>query len=299
MQCSINAVVRRTAGPLQLSSRLPLVAAAATAALTLAACGDDGGGDSESAGAPIEHVHGLGINPGDGTLFIATHTGLFTSRDGEATAKRVDEQFQDTMGFTIVGRDHFLGSGHPAPGEDRPANLGLIESTNGGESWEEVSLAGEADFHVLRYAHERVYAVNALTGLLMLSDDGGESWTERRPPAGVIDLAVDPGDAERIVAATEGGLGLSEDDGRRWRRLPGEIGLVAWPEPNRLYLIDANGGVQVSESGGQKWSKIGEIGGQPAALAAESAERLYAALHDGTVVESTDGGTTWDVRSSP
>jgi photosystem II stability/assembly factor-like uncharacterized protein len=247
----------------------------------------------------LEHVHGLGINPEDGALYIATHTGLFASPAGAASAERVDEQFQDTMGFTVVGRDHFLGSGHPAPGEDRPANLGLIESTDGGESWEEVSLAGEADFHVLRYAHDRVYAVNALTGLLMLSDDGGESWTERRSPAAVIDLAVDPDDPERIVASTEGGLGLSEDDGRRWRRLPGEIGLLVWPEPDRLYLIDANGGVQVSQNGGQRWSEVGEIGGQPAALTAENPDRLYAALHDGTVLESTDGGASWEERSSP
>jgi photosystem II stability/assembly factor-like uncharacterized protein len=77
------------------------------------------------------------------------------------------------------------------------------------------------------------------------------------------------------------------------------IGLVAWPEANRLYLIDTNGGVQVSENGGQRWSKVGEIGGQPAALAAANADRLYAALHDGTVVESTDGGSSWEVRASP
>jgi photosystem II stability/assembly factor-like uncharacterized protein len=64
-------------------------------------------------------------------------------------------------------------------------------------------------------------------------------------------------------------------------------------------LIDASGGVQLSENGGRRWSKVGEIGGQPAALAAENAERLYAALHDGTVVESTDGGARWEVRSSP
>jgi hypothetical protein len=276
-----------------------LAVAAAALGLLFAACGSDSDGRDESAVVGLEHVHGLGINPEDGALFIATHTGLFASLEGAASAERVDEQFQDTMGFTVVGRDHFLGSGHPAPDEDRPANLGLIESTDGGESWKEVSLAGEADFHVLRYAHDRVYAVNALTGLLMVSDDGGESWTDRRPPAAVIDLAVAPDDPERIVASTEDGLGLSEDDGRHWRRLSGVIGLVAWPEANRLYLIDANGGVQVSENGGQRWSKVGEIGGQPAALAAENADRLYAALHDGTVVESTDGGSSWEVRASP
>jgi hypothetical protein len=59
----------------------------------------------------VVHVHGLGINPRDGALFAATHTGLFVIGDG--TAARVTERFQDTMGFTVVGPEYFLGSGHP------------------------------------------------------------------------------------------------------------------------------------------------------------------------------------------
>jgi hypothetical protein len=48
----------------------------------------------------VVHVHGLGINPRDGALFAATHTGLFAI--GDATASRVTERLQDTMGFTVV-----------------------------------------------------------------------------------------------------------------------------------------------------------------------------------------------------
>jgi len=47
------------------------------------------------------HVHGLGINPADGTLYAATHTGLFTVRDG--AGQRVADRLQDTTGFTVVG----------------------------------------------------------------------------------------------------------------------------------------------------------------------------------------------------
>jgi hypothetical protein len=59
------------------------------------------------------HVHGLGINPKDGALFVATHTGLFRAGEGEPKATRVADRFQDTMGFTVVGPNRFLGSGHP------------------------------------------------------------------------------------------------------------------------------------------------------------------------------------------
>jgi hypothetical protein len=107
------------------------------------------------------HVHGLGVNPADGALFIATHTGLYRVDEADQRAKRVGERFQDTMGFTIVGPNRFLGSGHPDINEAReknlPSLLGLIESIDSGETWQPISLLGEADFHVLRFAGERVY----------------------------------------------------------------------------------------------------------------------------------------------
>jgi len=59
------------------------------------------------------HVHGLGINPADGSLFIATHTGLFRVGKDSRKAIRIADRYQDTMGFSIVGPNRFLGSGHP------------------------------------------------------------------------------------------------------------------------------------------------------------------------------------------
>jgi hypothetical protein len=80
--------------------------------------GCSGGGDRAASPSQavaqdpgVVHVHGLGINPKDGALFAATHTGLFVV--GAGTDTRVTERLQDTMGFTVVGPDHFLGSGHP------------------------------------------------------------------------------------------------------------------------------------------------------------------------------------------
>jgi len=62
----------------------------------IAACGQEST-DPVASSEPIEHVHGLGINPTDGALFIGTHDGLFRSPEGSATAGRVGESTQDTM----------------------------------------------------------------------------------------------------------------------------------------------------------------------------------------------------------
>jgi len=268
-----------------------------SAMLALSAC-DGQEADNTSISDQSNHIHGLGVNPRDGALFIATHSGLFRAPRGVAEPARVGSQFQDTMGFSVVGGDRFLGSGHPGPGEGGPPNLGLIESRDGGRSWETLSLAGEADFHILRFAQGQVSGYNGLTGKLMVSEDGGESWSERTPPPGIIDLVPHPDDPRRILASTERGLAISKDAGETWQPFEGEIGLLAWPRRHSLYLIDAFGRVKVSDGGGNRWRSVGRIGGQPVAFAAIGGNSLYAALPDGTVMSSSDGGASWRPRAS-
>jgi hypothetical protein len=251
------------------------------------------------------HVHGLGVNPADGALFIATHTGMYRVDEGERKAERVGERYQDTMGFTIVGPNRFLGSGHPDINEAReknlPSLLGLIESTDSGESWQPISLLGEADFHVLRFAGERVYGYDASNDRLLVSADRGRSWMELDKPGPLVDLAVDPTNARRIVATSAGGqeegLFESRDGGESWRRVSEAVGLLAWPAP--LYLVAGGGQVFASRDGGSRLDHRGQIGGEPAALLAQTANELYVALHDGTIKRSGDGGASWAVRSTP
>jgi hypothetical protein len=248
------------------------------------------------------HVHALGINPADGTLYAATHTGLFRiTRDGDA--ERVADRYQDTMGFTVVGPNHFLGSGHPDLGEarekDLPPLLGLIESIDAGETWKPISLLGAADFHVLRTAGGRVYGYDASNDRLLVSTDDGRSWDERDRPAPLIDLAVDPGDPLHIVATTTNGLYASRDGGLQWTRLADTSGLLAWPTRERLYVAAAVSRLFASDDGGRSLRPVGDLRGEPAALHAQSASELYVALHDGTIKRSTDGGANWTQQWSP
>jgi hypothetical protein len=249
------------------------------------------------------HVHGLGINPSDGSLLIATHTGTYRVEPGEPKADRVGESAQDTMGFTVLGPDRFLGSGHPDINEARekglPGLLGLIESTDAGKTWEPISLLGEADFHVLRSARGRVYGFDVTNERLMVSRNAGRTWQERDEPGPLLDLVAHPASVNTLVASTESALFRSVDEGVSWQPLAEAAGLLAWPSVKRLYLVDGGGRVFESDDGGRDWRPVGEIGGQPAAFMAVSERELYVALHDGTVKRSLDGGATWRIRSKP
>jgi hypothetical protein len=272
----------------------------------LATCG---GSDDESTDRPpvVEdpgpvHVHGLGVNPADRALFIATHTGLFRSPQGEQTARRVRDRFQDTMGFTVVGPDRFLGSGHPDARENLPAFLGLLRSTDAGETWDSISLLGQRDFHVLEAAGPRIYGFGSdfktRQADLLVSDDGGRSWSERSVPEPLLALAIDPRDPDRALASGEQGLYLSADAGRRWRSLTDRVGLLAWSRDSGAYLASRDGRVSRTPDGGRTWRRVGHVGGPPSAFEAAAGE-LYVALHDGTVKRSVDDGRTWSVRSRP
>jgi hypothetical protein len=272
-----------------------------TLALALAvALGGCGGGDAPA--PPVagddgpQHIHGLGVNPADRSLIVATHTGLFRAGPAERRAERIGDRHQDTMGFTVVGRNEFLGSGHPDLRDDLPPLLGLIRSQDGGRSWQSISLLGEADFHVLRATGRRIYGFDATHGRLMVSGDGGRSWAERRPPAPLIDLAVDPDDADHVIASGEAALFASRDGGRTWRPVDRDrAGLLAWTDA--LHLVDGAGAVHRSRDG-RRWRRIGSAGGQPAALAVDGRD-LYLALHDNRVKVSNDGGPRWSVRVNP
>ena len=93
------------------------------------ACGGEHEGPAEGGSNPVIedpgpiHVHGLGVNPADGALFVATHTGLFRAPRGELRATRVADRYQDTMGFTVTGPDGSWGRGTRTAGTScRPSS---------------------------------------------------------------------------------------------------------------------------------------------------------------------------------
>ena len=79
--------------------------------LAITGCATDDAQKTQStAVTPFGHVHGIGLNPGDDRLYVASHNGVFRLDDGTSTL--VAGRAQDTMGFTIASADRFLASGY-------------------------------------------------------------------------------------------------------------------------------------------------------------------------------------------
>jgi hypothetical protein len=269
----------------------------ATILLLVAQAGDSGPPPRADPG--VVHVHGLGVDPGDGALYAATHSGLFRITEA-GEAERVGSGYQDTMGFTVVGRRSFLGSGHPDLRdrhlwvEGKPPLLGLIESTDAGQTWRSLSLLGDADFHALAARHGRVYGYDSTGRRFMVSFDRRQ-W-ETRSAVELVAFAVSPKDPNRIVAATGGPVLLSTDGGRSWQEVEHAPALmfVAWPADSGIWGIAPHGALMHS-SDAAAWLERGRLPGRGPEALTVAGETLYVATTTG-IHRSTDGGRKWDLR---
>jgi hypothetical protein len=254
---------------------------------------------SQEAPAPavLAHVHGLGVDPADGTLYAASHFGVFKLVAGREP-ERVGDRAQDTMGFAVAGPNHFLGSGHPDRRETTSApHLGLIESTDAGETWRTLSLEGAADFHALQTRHSRVYGYNSQNGQLMVSEDL-QNW-DNRGRVQMVDFAVSPDSPDVLLVTTEQGVVRSTDGGRTFTSVSGSPRLVLldWLAAGTVVGVASDGTVHVTQDSAATWTAGGRVTGQPAALATNGDAEVFVAT-ESAIYASTDKGKTFTVRQS-
>lgn len=240
----------------------------------------------------LGHVHGLGTDPADGTLYVASHMGVFRRQD-EGRLERVADRWQDTMAFTVVGPGHFIASGHPDLREDLPPQLGLIESTDAAETWRSLSLQGRADFHALDVSSDLIYGYDSANGALLKTLDGRRWQVIDR---GLLaDIAADPSDSSRLLATTPQGQLLAYDvppgTSRRVEGAP-PLYLTDWVEGDSVVGVSAAGELFLSRDGGTTWQPLPRVTGEPQALDAEPGLWHLATTHG--IYRSTDEGRTWE-----
>ncbi|MDA2894356.1 exo-alpha-sialidase [Mycolicibacterium sp. BiH015] len=281
-----------------------IIAASVVAAMT-AACSSNAA-DNAASDVPdatpavvpgMVHIHGLGINAADQSLYVATHYGLYRVVDGQEP-ERVGDLVQDFMGFTVTGPDEFLASGHPDPADrQQPPHLGLIKSNDAGQSWESLSLQGSADFHALEYRQGLIYGHDSQSGNVMVSPDG-RSW-ERRASIGAADLAVSPVNVDEILATSREGLLRSTDGAMTFSPVGGAPALVfvSWPERGALIGADLEGTLYTSIDGGQTWERRHGLNERPQALLAAGDTQAYIAT-DSAIYESTDDAASVKIMTT-
>ncbi|MEQ1734900.1 MAG: hypothetical protein ABL886_00550 [Rhodoglobus sp.] len=248
----------------------------------------------------FEHIHELVPDPSDGSLLVATHEGLYRltiGSDGSATADGpIGGLDFDPMGFTLADGVAYA-SGHPGPTTPDTfgnPNLGLITSTDLGQSWTNVSLIGVTDFHGLtvgtRSGDVRVFGYDGSRQRIVTSFDGGASWVDGAELAVRDILAV----GDLLYATTAEGLAVSSDDGMTFTIDSGAPALyvVAADRTGTTAGVDTTGSLWIRPLGGE-WVRGSTVAGAPQAFAVDG-ERLYVAADRG-IAYTDDNGATWVV----
>ncbi|MGN9842248.1 F510_1955 family glycosylhydrolase [Nonomuraea sp. H19] len=272
-------------------------------ALGLTACGAADEPAANPAAQPsdpgVGHVHGLGVDPATGKTYIAGHFGLFTLESGKLV--RVGDRDADHMGFTVAGPKTFYASGHPAAGDitaGQSPHLGLIRSTDSGLNWEQVALAGQADFHALQVAGTTAYGYDSQTGQIWYGQG-----SDLKPAArlDLLDLAIGTDAPDRLYATTPDGVKVSTDSGKSFKALKGAplLSFLDVTGKDSLVGVAPDGQVQSSADRGATWQPTGRLPMQAVAFTAVSADRLLAAAMDGTVYESVNGGKDFTTVYQP
>lgn len=236
------------------------------------------------------HVHNLSFE--GSVLILGTHSGLWSQSPG-AVPVQISQRSFDFMGFATNGK-RWLASGHPAPEEEGPSDLGLLQSTDRGVTWQQVSLAGEADFHRLTASGDRIFGLSSVDDSLLRSDDSGVSWTNLGS-LGLFDIAIDPANPNNLLATTADGLVRSTDAGVTFTPIatPSLIALIVWT-PNYVVGADVEGRILTSTNAGSVWEGLSTLPAQPAALGADGSR--IAVLAGATVFESVDAGKSFTER---
>ncbi|MEO1015761.1 MAG: glycosyl hydrolase [Pseudomonadota bacterium] len=243
------------------------------------------------------HISQIWIHPEDANVVLVAaqgplwsdggDRGLYKTVDGGATWRRIllVDEYTGVNEFVVHADnpDHIVASSYQrrrhvwtlingGPGS------GVHRSTDGGETWEEVS-AGLPSDHMGRIglaaapsAPSTVYAIieaNDEEKGVYRSTDFGQNWEKRSghmttSPQYYNEIVVDPHDADRLYSLDTFSK-VSEDGGKTFTNLSAEHRHVddhaLWIDPSNVkhLLMGGDGGVYESWDGGERWRHMDNL----------------------------------------
>ncbi|MEM9533547.1 MAG: glycosyl hydrolase [Pseudomonadota bacterium] len=247
-----------------------------------------------------DHIAELLVHPDDGNVVYVCalghlwasggDRGVFRSKDGGETWEnilRVDDATScSDLAMTPDGSVLYAGlwkvRRYPDFFESGGETSGLFRSTDGGDTWEELTEGipagdkGRIAVTVAASEPTRVYAtIESENTALYRSDDGGDTWVEKDDSGNVQmrpfyfgELVVDPSDPDRVYKPAFS-LTVSSDGGDKFSSMfgagfsfsihPDHHALWINPSNPRQLFLGTDGGVYISEDRGFHWRHVANL----------------------------------------
>jgi len=241
-----------------------------------------------SVGQPGAFVFSVAVTPEDIVLAGSSKGEIFVSSDyGETWTCAYDSKNGGIRCFAVDAAGRIYAAG----------GLTMLVSTDRGKQWTALDIRPPVPAYSLVVSPSGRLIAGCDRASIYYSDDAGASWTRvpedalqiKWAGARVFGLAVDK--QGRILAATEGGLFRSSDNGSTWSNLKGPEGIlltVLADDAGRIW-VGYSGGVLVSADDGLTWTRC--VNGLPIdytfSLAVDREGRLLAGTHSRGVYRTT------------
>ena len=226
-------------------------------------------------------VRSMVMVPGSQKLLAGSATGGIWSSTDHGQTWHVTNDFMGSLAIGALTVDPnnsqvlYAGTGE---GPTYIYGNGVYKSTDGGNSWS---------------------ALNGTTPSLTSPTNYGFFWVDR--------IAVQPGNSNTVIAATNFGVYRSADGGATWtgQYTNDTFHDVRFDPKNtsNVVLGGDRGDIYTSSDAGQTWTRhaIASSGRMETAFAANTSGLVYASgdQNSGTIYKSTDSGATWTTVSNP
>ncbi len=263
---------------------------------------EDGGQTWQGIGLKGIEIHSdlhqtLAIDQQDGNLlYVPTDEGIYGSRDGGSTWQVLAE---DTCRSIEV-----------APDDGNIAYCvsweSILITANGGNTWsvyEGINSYGSRTTTIAVSPHDPQTLIYGGRGV-MVSNDGGETWTERNSGLGTgrIELTLDPSDSTFIYLEETvlGSLYRSTDVGQSWVFLDDSARGLAFDSSGEFLYRNPGDKLLRTEDGGQSWERLPlPIDHDSQGITAHPKESQWLYITYGRdnppyLFFSKDGGNSWE-----